>query len=339
MKISGDLAKEKVVVKKPKDVGRLFNKSHFGNMKKNGHLEINLLEAVFLKGEGKINIYEQKKSLDFHDLVTLADKNYKDFDKKYLIFKDLRSRGHAISLSKNKKFTFEDFKKQFIVSTFSEKDTFDIDEIVSLINTVNQENQELWFALVDEEGDITYYKVSLVDLIGKNKEHSYTKSKGFLLENRVIIFDRKTSKELFEKEFFGKPFADGLQLSIVEALFLIDKGYLEIISEDDKIISRDKLEDLQPDINLRSVVFHGLKKRGLIVKTGFKFGTHFRAYSKKPDQTHAEYLVHVVEKGFISNWAEISRAVRLAHSVNKEIVFARVEKDKIDYVGFGRLRP
>jgi tRNA-intron endonuclease len=339
MQISGDLAKEKVIVKKPKDVGRLFNKSHFGNMRKNGNLELNLLEAVFLKGEGKINIYFQKNALDFHALVTLADKNIKDFDKKYLIFKDLRSRGHAISLSKNKKFSFKDFKKQFIVTTFSEKDIFDIDEIISLINTVNKESQELWFALVDEEGDITYYKVSMVNLIGKNIEHTYKKSKGFLLENRVIIFNRKTSKELFDKEFFGKPFADGLQLSIVEALFLLDKGYLEIISEDNKNIPKTKLEELQPDINLRSIVFQDLKKRGLIVKTGFKFGTHFRAYSSKPDQTHAEYLVHVIEKGFISNWAEISRAVRLAHSVNKEIVFARVERDKIDYVGFGRLRP
>ena len=77
----------------------------------------------------------------------------------------------------------------------------------------------------------------------------------------------------------------------------------------------------------------------MLVKTGFKFGAHFRAYTKKPEETHAEYLVHVVPNGFKSTWAEISRAVRLAHSVNKEIAFARVEKNKIDYVKFGRLRP
>jgi tRNA-intron endonuclease len=47
----------------------------------------------------------------------------------------------------------------------------------------------------------------------------------------------------------------------------------------------------------------------------------------------------VVEKGFKSLWTEMSRAVRLAHSVNKEIVFARVDGDSIDYIKFGRLRP
>jgi tRNA-intron endonuclease len=66
---------------------------------------------------------------------------------------------------------------------------------------------------------------------------------------------------------------------------------------------------------------------------------HFRAYTKKPDVTHAEYLVHVVEKKFKSVWAEISRAVRLAHSVNKEIVFARLDGKNIDYIRLGRLRP
>jgi tRNA-intron endonuclease len=47
----------------------------------------------------------------------------------------------------------------------------------------------------------------------------------------------------------------------------------------------------------------------------------------------------VVEKGFTSIWSEISRAVRLAHSVNKEFVFARVDAKNIDYIKLGRLRP
>ena len=97
--------------------------------------------------------------------------------------------------------------------------------------------------------------------------------------------------------------------------------------------------ELDSDIELILTVFKDLKKRGLIVKTGFKFGAHFRAYTKKPEETHAEYLIHVVNKKYKVLWAEISRAVRLAHSVNKEIIFAKVEGKKIDYIKFGRLRP
>ena len=144
-------------------------------------------------------------------------------------------------------------------------------------------------------------------------------------------------------EFFGKPFGKGLRLSIVESIYLQEKKILDIFNIDEKKVLKQNLLNIvnksQPDINLRFIVFKDLKKRGLLVKTGFKFGAHFRAYTKKPEETHAEYLVHVVPNGFKSTWAEISRAVRLAHSVNKEIAFAWVEKNKIDYVKFGRLRP
>ena len=82
-----------------------------------------------------------------------------------------------------------------------------------------------------------------------------------------------------------------------------------------------------------------MKNRGLIVKTGFKFGTHFRAYTKKPHITHAEYLIHVVNKNFKTIWSDFSRAIRLAHSVNKEFIFAIQYNKKIEYIKLGRLRP
>jgi tRNA-intron endonuclease len=148
---------------------------------------------------------------------------------------------------------------------------------------------------------------------------------------------------LLQKEFFGKPFGEVLQLSFVEALYLLERSVLEIQTNDGKLLSEKKcitqMKKLQPDIEQRLMVFKDLKQRGLLVKTGFKFGAHFRAYTKQPDKTHAEYLIHVVEKGFTSIWAEISRAVRLAHSVNKEFVFARIDNQTIDYIKLGRLRP
>jgi tRNA-intron endonuclease, archaea type len=134
-----------------------------------------------------------------------------------------------------------------------------------------------------------------------------------------------------------------LQLSFVEALYLLEKNVLEIQTTDGTILSEEKcvhkMQKLQPDIVQRLMVFKDLKQRGLLVKTGFKFGAHFRAYSKHPEATHAEYLIHVIEKGFTSVWAEVSRAVRLAHSVNKEFIFACIDEGTIDYIRFGRLRP
>jgi len=344
MQISGKLINDKIIVDKPKDVGRLYNKSHFGESLSGNKLELNLLEGVFLLEEDKIKIFKNKSEINFDELVKIAIQNIPNFEIKYLVFKDLRNRGHAVKLNKeDKKINFYEFKKKFLLTTFSERDFLDIDETKKLLKIVKKDNKELWFGIVDEEGDLTYYRVNLVDINGINKEYVYEKVKGILLKNRVVIFNKEVSKNFHEKEFYGKPFGKGLQLSLVEALYLFEKGYIDIQKEDGKKISKESFEQiiykLQPDFKSRLVVFKDLKKKGLIVKTGFKFGAHFRVYTSKPDDTHAEYLIHVVEKGFRSTWAEVSRAVRLAHSVNKEIIFARVDADKIDFIDFGRLRP
>ena len=344
MQISGELIDSKIIVKKPKEVGRLYTKSHFGKSLSGNKLQLDLLEGVLLLDERKIRIFHNQKELDFEKLVKIAAQEIPEFEIKYLVFKDLRNRGHAIKLNKDDEIiTFYHFNQQFLVKVFSERDILDISETSNLIKNVENQNKELWFGIVDEEGDITFYAVSMLDIRGITKEHVFPKAYGVFLKDRVVIFDKEISKELLEKEFFGKSFGNGLQLSLIEASYLSEKGFISIQSADGKKISKEKLEKiihkLQPDFKSRLIVFKDLKKRGLIVKTGFKFGAHFRAYAKKPDDTHAEYLVHVVDKDFKSIWAEISRAVRLAHTVNKEIVFARVDKNKIDYIKFGRLRP
>lgn len=346
MKVKTELIKNKIIINNSKDASRLYNRSHFGKPLSRNKLELDLIEGVFLQEKDKIKIHQNEKEIIFQNLVKKASKIIKGFEIKYQVYKDLRSRGHAIKqYDEIKHITFSkiNLKKEsgedFFVSTFSERDIFDIKKIVNLINKVNIKHKKLWFAIVDEEGDITYYDVSKVNLKGQNKEHIFKKTEATLMKNRVIIFDEKSSNKLFEKEFYGKPFGKGIQLSIVEACYLANRGILNIKTINDKKITKTYIKKLQPDINARIVVFKDLKKQGLIVKTGFKFGTHFRAYSKSPDESHAEYLIHVVPRDFSSIWAEVSRGVRLAHSVNKEFIFAKFTKKKIDYIRLGRLRP
>ncbi|MCK4902343.1 MAG: tRNA-intron lyase [Thermoplasmatales archaeon] len=344
MQTAGEIIGNNIIVKKPKDVGRLFTKSHFGKPLSGGSLELDLIEGVFLLEEEKIKIKKGKKEIDFEALISLASKKIPHFEIKYLVFKDLRKRGHAIHLfEKDKIITFNQIKNKFYVIAFSERDELDLKKMKTTIKSITKNGKALWIAIVDEEGDITYYDASLLDIKGKIKKHKFPKGRCVMLDNRSIVFDKKLARVLFEKEFFGKPFGEWLQISFVETLYLNKKGIVEITTSGSKKISKQKVKEIiskkQSDINQRLVVFEDLKKRGLIVKTGFKFGSHFRAYTKGPDETHAEYLIHVVSSDFKSIWEEISRAVRLAHSVNKEICLAQVSKSKIDYIKFGRLRP
>lgn len=353
MQVVGEFVENKIIVKKPKEAGRLYSKSHFGLPISNNKLQLDLLEGIFLVDDGKIRIFGNKKEMDFENLVNVAAKQISEFEIKYLTYKDIRKRGHALKLNEeDEPTTFSQFKlkkeansheKQFFISAFSERDILDLEDTNNLIEKVTKKNGVLWYAIVDEEGDITYYDVSSLDIGGSVEENIFPEGTGLLLKNRIVIFDKKLAKHLLQSEFFGKPFGDGLQISLVEALYLSERDVINIKTSEGKNLSKKELKriilSLQPDIQSRLTVFRDLKKRGLIVKTGFKFGAHFRAYTKQPDETHAEYLIHVVEKDFKSIWAEISRAVRLAHSVNKEIAFAQVDDGNINYIKFGRLRP
>ncbi len=82
---------------------------------------------------------------------------------------------------------------------------------------------------------------------------------------------------------------------------------------------------------------------GYIVKTGFKFGTHFRIYFpgasplKESDGgkwIHSKHVLHIFpkeEKLLISEWA---RAVRVAHGVKKTFILGMPKLTKKDYVDY-----
>ena len=93
MQIFGELVNNKIIVKKSKDVGRLYNKSNLGKTITGNKLSLNLLEGVFLLGEEKIRILQDREEIDFQALVKKAAEHIPHFEIKYLIFRDLRKRG------------------------------------------------------------------------------------------------------------------------------------------------------------------------------------------------------------------------------------------------------
>jgi len=83
----------------------------------------------------------------------------------------------------------------------------------------------------------------------------------------------------------------------------------------------------EKDLSERYDLYEELKERGLIVKTGFKYGAYFRAYEDDPDENHAMYLFHFLSGNGGKTWPDISRSVRVAHGVRKKMIFAFREED------------
>lgn len=151
----------------------------------------------------------------------------------------------------------------------------------------------------------------------------------------TIIDDEQAGKDLYERYWFGqfgsyKAEQRGRlsKLDAYETLFLARHAglHLENCKEEDVIrAARGRHKDF---LHLYSV-YENWRLHGFVLKTGFKFGTHFRLYfpgaspvRQGNDWIHSKHVVHCfprASKLLISEWA---RAIRVAHSVKKTFILA-----------------
>ena len=96
----------------------------------------------------------------------------------------------------------------------------------------------------------------------------------------VIVKEGNTAK-LYERSHYGTITNDGLQLSIIEALYLMEKGKLEVKKDSDEVSIDDMYEIIRENGSFANyIVFNDLRNRGYVVKTGFKYGSEFRLYER-----------------------------------------------------------
>ena len=100
-KTNGVLLRDKIILTKSKDIGRLFSKSRFGKIIKN-ELILNYIEGIFLLEEEKIKIFEKGKEIDFEYLLKKSILKIPNFEIKYIVFRDLRKKGHSVHIYNSK---------------------------------------------------------------------------------------------------------------------------------------------------------------------------------------------------------------------------------------------
>ena len=163
-----------------------------------------------------------------------------------------------------------------------------------------------------------------------------------LLGDLIIVRDGNIAN-IHEKSHYGNMTEDGLQLSLIEALYLMEKGKLDI-NLDSEDISIEKLFKIVREQGsfTNYIVFRDLRNRGYIVKTGFKYGSEFRLYErgKSPGDGHSNYLVKVANENSEFMMSDLSSYVRVAHGVNKKLLFAVVDDENdITYYNVEWTRP
>ncbi len=163
----------------------------------------------------------------------------------------------------------------------------------------------------------------------------------------TILESTEASKRIYETQWFGQygsyKAADKGKLNkldVYEAAFLAEKGYLSIKNISLKAMLKTATSRRKEFILLYEV-YKDWRERGYVIKTGFKFGTHFRVYFpgarpvKQEDKEwiHSKHVIHVFPRESRLLTSEWARAIRVAHSVRKTFILAvpgRKEAAKMD---------
>jgi tRNA-intron endonuclease len=112
----------------------------------------------------------------------------------------------------------------------------------------------------------------------------------------------------------------------------------------DPVTVRERGREVEGErFDRRLTVYTALRERGVVPKTGYKFGADFRTYAdvaSVDDLGHSELLVRVHPADHVFEPRDLALDVRLAHGVRKTMVFALVADDGgIDWWSLERLTP
>lgn len=165
--------------------------------------------------------------------------------------------------------------------------------------------------------------------------------------DKVLTEVSDTTRELYNKSRYGVLLDSGrLQLSLIEALYLMEKGSIIIFKSKNKQMDFDdffkKAKKLEPNFWVRFCAYKDIRNRGYIIKTALKFGADFRVYDRgvKPGEDHAKWIVYPVYEGSTLTWYEFAAKNRVAHSTRKRLLIGVVDdENSVSYWEVRWMRP
>lgn len=333
-------------------VAELYKTGYFGRPKDDG-LELSLVEAAYLQSRGKLDIELEGKLLGFRAFFEQASLRQQNFELKYIVYKDLKERGYYVQPSA------ADFRvyprgshpgksaAKIFVHVLSERQPLSVKLLQESVASAENVHKQFILAVVDEESDLTFYEIKSASPKGEMPEpFPAVKADATFLEDRVIAWDAEASGALYSRGFYGKMLdPERLQLSLVESLYLFSRGVIVVRDRKGKIFSFDefveKASEIEGSFLRKYSAYKALRDSGHVVKTGFKFGTHFRVYRKVESIEkipHSEYLVNVIPADYEFRLPVMSGAVRLANSVRKRMLFAVEKGEEVEYLDIGRVK-
>jgi tRNA-intron endonuclease, archaea type len=169
MKIQAYITGE-IISSNTSEAQQICSKSCFGELK-SGKIQYSLSEVLFLVEKGKMDVLSKNKILSLKEILNRFRRIDKKIQIKYPVFKDLRERGYVVKTALKFGAEFRVYDKgskpgkqhaKWIVFTDHESSKLTWHEFSAKNRVAHSTKKNLLLAIVDEEGDISYYEVKWV---------------------------------------------------------------------------------------------------------------------------------------------------------------------------------
>ncbi len=156
------------------------------------------------------------------------------------------------------------------------------------------------------------------------------KTSGILTDKGVKVTEQSSIDALTSRGY-GTVENKILTLTFYEALFLADRGLLDIKGTQNAVVDFQSLlhryEEQNPNAWLNYLVYRDLRSRGYVVREGFGGGIDFRIYERGTyGKDTAPYLVLSTQEGKPLPLKDLTEALQHCQSQKKELTLAVVNR-------------
>lgn len=168
----------RIVINDIKDQDHLRNKG-FG-LKDGSEYILRPYEALYLVHSGRLSLStKSERNIDFDTLIETFSEHDKLVLTRFLIYRDLRSRGYVAKDGFGFGIDFRLYERgefgikpaKYIIFAVSEGVDMEVDRLAVIIEQIERMGKESILAVIERRGEIIYYKASSMQFV-KNKASS-----------------------------------------------------------------------------------------------------------------------------------------------------------------------
>lgn len=168
--ISAVFTVDGVVIPAQNEANRLYQDGYGSFLEGGVLLTLKSFEALYLIERARITVIEEqnRRGLVFRELLQRYSSNDPNVWTKYLVYRDLRSRGFVVREGPGRGVDFLVYERgtfgrripQYIIYAIWEGAPKSIEHLNSILEAAEHEDKTLRIAVVDRRGEIVYYTLS-----------------------------------------------------------------------------------------------------------------------------------------------------------------------------------